>query len=179
MSGLTFVKPGGTAPPEHGSFIKERTIFLTKADFRISPSHFDLTQGWNILRIISGAFMFPHAASKFTGGALTVGTVGFFEKAGFHPPEFWIWLAAIVEVSAGVALVLGICTRYAALAAAGALAVAVYALQTVKGFGWTWNTGGYEYPVFWGLVCVAIAIEAWKLELATNARPVGVVPTFA
>ena len=30
-------------------------MFLTKADFRITPSHFDLTQGWNILRIISGA----------------------------------------------------------------------------------------------------------------------------
>jgi putative oxidoreductase len=154
-------------------------MFLTKADFRISPSSFDLTQGWNILRIISGAFMFPHAASKFAAGALSAGTLGFFAKAGFHPPEFWVWLAAIVEVAAGTALVLGICTRYAALGAAGALGVAVYALQTVKGFGWTWNTGGYEYPVFWCLVCVAIAIEAWKLELVATPRPVAGVPKFA
>ena len=74
-------------------------------------------------------------------------------------------------------------TRYAVVAAAGALAVAVYALQTVKGLGWTWNTGGYEYPVFWGLVCVAIAIaiaiEAWKAELARTPAGVPAMPKFA
>jgi putative oxidoreductase len=32
------------------------------------------------------------------------------------PPEFWAWFAAIVEVILGVALILGIATRYAALA---------------------------------------------------------------
>ena len=154
-------------------------MFITRNDFRISADHFDLSQGWNILRIISGAFMFPHAASKFTDGALTAGTVAFFAKAGLNPPEFWIYLAALVEVVAGVALILGVCTRYAAVAAAGALAVAVYALQTVKGFGWTWNTGGYEYPVFWGLVCVAIAIEAWKAELARTPAGVPAMPKFA
>ena len=154
-------------------------MFFTRNDFRISADHFDLSQGWNILRIISGAFMFPHAASKFTDGALTAGTVAFFAKAGLNPPEFWIWLAALVEVAAGVALILGVCTRYAAVAAAGALAVAVYALQIVKGFGWTWNTGGYEYPVFWGLVCVAIAIEAWKAELARTPPGVMAIPKFA
>lgn len=153
-------------------------MLLSKRDFRISASNFDLTQGWNILRIISGAFMFPHAASKFTGGALTAGTVAFFAKAGLTPPEFWIYLAATVEILTGIALVLGICTRYAALGAAGALAVAVYALQVVKGFGWTWNTGGYEYPVFWGLVCVAIAIEAWRAELAPRAMQAGGLPRF-
>ena len=52
-------------------------------------------------------------------------------------------------------------------------------LQTVKGFGWTWNTGGYEYPVFWGLVCVAIAIEAWKAELARTPAGVPSMPKFA
>ncbi|HTO46593.1 MAG TPA: hypothetical protein VML91_03050 [Burkholderiales bacterium] len=60
---------------------------------------------------------------------------------------------------------LGLCTRYAALGA-----VAVYALQVVKGFGWTWNTGGYEYPVIWGLVCIAIAIEEWRAYLAGHGE---------
>ena len=153
-------------------------MLLSKRDFRISAGNFDLTQGWNILRIISGAFMFPHAASKFAAGALNPGTVAFFAKAGLTPPEFWIALAAVVEIATGMALVLGICTRYAALGAAGALAVAVYALQVVKGFGWTWNTGGYEYPVFWGLVCVAIAIEAWRAELAPRSMQANGLPAF-
>lgn len=135
---------------------------LTKKDFSIRVENFDLTDPWNILRIICGAFMFPHVASKFVAGALNPGVVGFFAKAGFAPPEFWMILAALVEAGTGVALVFGICTRFAALGAAGALAVAVYALHMVKGFGWTWNTGGYEYPVFWGIVCVAVAMNEFK-----------------
>jgi len=68
-----------------------------------------------------------------------------------------------------VFLVLGLCTRYAALGAAAILGLAVYALQVVKGFGWTWNTGGYEYPVFWAIVCLAIAMEEFKRVNAASA----------
>jgi len=144
-------------------------MFISAQDFKIRSEHFDLTRSDNILRIICGAFMFPHAASKFVGGALSAGTVGFFAKAGFHPPEFWVWLAALVEIATGIALVLGICTRFAALGAAGALAIAVYALHVVKGFGWTWNTGGYEYPVFWGITCIAVAITEFRRVHAVPA----------
>jgi putative oxidoreductase len=76
-----------------------------------------------------------------------------------------VYIAAFSETAAGLALVLGICTRFAALAAFALLGIAVYALQVVKGFGWTWNTGGYEYPVFWALTSLAVAIEAWKAHL--------------
>lgn len=152
-------------------------MLVTREDFRIKAENFDLTKGANILRIAAGAFMFPHIAGKFADiGTLTLnkGTVGFFAKAGMVPAEFWVYLAAASELTVGILLVLGLCTRYAALGAAAVLAVAVYALQVVKGFGWTWNTGGYEYPVFWGLVCIAIAIEEWKTYLAGHREQVGV-----
>jgi len=48
------------------------------------------------------------------------------------------------------------------------MAVAVYSLQVVKGFGWTWNTGGYEYPVFWGICSLAVAVQAWKAWVAAR-----------
>jgi putative oxidoreductase len=144
-------------------------MFLTSDDFKIKPSNFDLGNGFNVLRIICGAFMFPHVAGKFAaGGALSAGTVGFFAKAGFQPPEVWVLLAAAAEFTVGVALVLGLCTRYAAIGSALVLAIAVYALQVVKGFGWTWNTGGYEYPVFWAIASLAVAIEAWKQYLVSS-----------
>jgi putative oxidoreductase len=149
---------------------KGYAMFITTDDFRLKGSNFDLSNPWNVLRIISGAFMFPHIAGKFVGGALAAGTVGFFAKAGFHPPEAWVYIAAVAEGLSGIALVLGICTRFSALGAAAVLGIAVYSLQVVKGFGWTWNTGGYEYPVFWGIVCIAVAMEAWRAFLATQ-RP--------
>src|SRR3954470_14311451 len=156
-------------------------MFVSKDDFQIKASNFDLSNGFNILRIICGAFMFPHVAGKFAAGALSAGTVGFFAKAGFHPAEAWVLLAAAAEFSVGVALVLGLCTRYAAVGAAVVLGIAVYALQVVKGFGWTWNTGGYEYPVFWAIVCLAIAVEEWKAYFATRrgARIVQGAPKLA
>jgi putative oxidoreductase len=135
---------------------------ISKEDFTIRAENFSLANPWNILRFICGAFMFPHVASKFVNGALNPAVIGFFGKAGFAPPEAWMVLAALVEAGTGIALILGLCTRFAALGAAGALAVAVYALHMVKGFGWTWNTGGYEYPVFWAIVCVAVAMNEFK-----------------
>jgi putative oxidoreductase len=58
-------------------------MFISANDFKIQLKNFDLTQSDNILRIICGAFMFPHAFSKFAAGGLSAGTVGFFAKAGF------------------------------------------------------------------------------------------------
>ena len=140
-------------------------MWLTKDDFRIKAENFDLSNGFNIIRVICGLFLFPHVAGKFAGGLVSAGTAGFFAKAGFHPPEVWVYIAAFSETAAGLALVFGICTRFAALGAFALLGIAVYSLQVVKGFGWTWNTGGYEYPVFWALASLAVAIEAWKAHL--------------
>jgi putative oxidoreductase len=137
-------------------------MFLTRDDFRLRASNFDLSDGHNLVRIICGLFMFPHFAGKFAAGGLAAGTLAFFGKAGFNPPELWAVLAACAELATGVALVLGLCTRWAALGAFGVMAMAVYALQVVKGFGWTWNTGGYEYPVFWGLAALAVALTEFK-----------------
>ena len=136
---------------------------LGKEDFAIRARNFDLTNEWNILRIISGAFMFPHVAGKFAEGlTLSAPTVQFFAKAGMSPGEVWVWIAAAAESLSGIALVLGICTRYAALGAAAVLGIAAWALFTVKGFGWVWNKGGFEYPIFWAITCLAVSIHAFK-----------------
>jgi putative oxidoreductase len=159
-------------------FTGEHVMLITFDDFRIRAENFDPSKTANILRIMCGAFMFPHVAGKFVAGGLSAGTVGFFAKAGFHPAEVWVYIAAAVETLCGVALVFGICTRYAALGAAAVLAIAVYSLQVVKGFGWTWNTGGYEYPVFWGIVSMVVAVEAWRTYLASS-KPAGIKNTLA
>jgi len=120
-------------------------------------------------RPLGTGLAFPHFAGKFLAGGLIAGTVAFFGKAGFNPPEVWAYVAAFAELATGVALVLGICTRWAAVGAFGVMAMAVYALQTVKGFGWTWNTGGCEYPVFWGLATLAVAVTAFKRPARPSA----------
>jgi len=145
-------------------------LTLTRQDFRIRAASFDLTKTPNVLRIMVGALMFPHAASKFAAGGLSAGTVAFFAKAGIQPAEFMVGFAAFSEIAVAIALVLGICTRFAGLGAAAVLAIASYAVVAVKGFGWTWNTGGIEYNVVWAILGLLVAIDAWK-EYAKTAGP--------
>src|SRR6476660_4097646 len=75
-------------------FTGEQVMLITFDDFRIRAENFDPTKTANILRIMCGAFMFPHVAGKFVAGGLSAGTVGFFAKAGFHPAEAWFYIAA-------------------------------------------------------------------------------------
>ncbi len=137
-------------------------MLINVNDFKIQLKNFDLTRTENILRIMCGAFLFPHAASKFTNGGLTAGTIVFFEKVGFVPGNFWVSLAAFTEITAGIALILGLCTRFAALGAAATLVVAAYALYSLNGFGWLWNKGGDEYLIFWAICCILVSINAFR-----------------
>jgi hypothetical protein len=52
-------------------------LTLSKQDFTLRPISLDLTNEWNILRLIAGAFMFPHILGKFIGWAPDPVTVGF------------------------------------------------------------------------------------------------------
>ena len=147
---------------------------LKKEDFAVRAGNFDLTNEWNILRIMCGAFMFPHIMGKFIAlGVPDPMTVGFFAKAGFAPGEAWVWIAAASEAAAGIALVLGLCSRYAALGAAAVLGIAAYALFAVKGFGWVWNKGGFEYPIFWALTSVCVAVHEFKLVHVPGIKTAG------
>jgi putative oxidoreductase len=145
-------------------------LTLSRDDFRIRAASFDITKTGNILRIMVGALLLPHALGKFDGFALNAGTVGFFDKAGLHPAAFMTGFAAFSEIAVGIALVLGIATRFSGLAAAAILALASYALIVVKHVGWVWNLGGVEYNVVWAVLGILLAIDAWK-EYAKTAQP--------
>lgn len=132
---------------------------------KLEMSKFDPFNGDNIIRISAGLFMFPHVIGKITGYEATL---GFFTKAGFYPPVFFLGLAGVIEAVSGLCLVLGLWVRFAAPAAAGALFVAALALWEVGGFKWVWNKGGFEYPVFWGLVCLAITLKEWMPRIRSR-----------
>jgi putative oxidoreductase len=118
---------------------------------------FDPTNGFNILRVACGAFFVPHIVGKYKEREFTL---GFFSKAGFHPPETFIWLALALECVIATALILDVMTTAAALVAAAFLLVAAAAVWRVSGGRWFWNLGGYEYTVFWAIACLVVALEA-------------------
>ncbi len=118
-------------------------------------ANFDLTNGYNILRIICGAFFIPHIYAKF----FVPEALGFFVAAKFKPPKFWLYTACIIETALAIALIFGIYPVYAGAISAVHLVVAAIAVYRVTGGKWLWNIGGNEYCIFWAICCVVVAMH--------------------
>ena len=118
------------------------------------------TLAWPIVRIAAGLMLIPHGAQKlfgWFGGYGLEATGQFFETSlGMSPGILMAGAAGAVEFFGGLALVLGLFTRPAALAVAVLLGVAL-TVHIPNGFFWT--NGGVEYPLMWALVALAIALR--------------------
>ncbi len=66
------------------------------------------------LRILAGAGIAYHGYGKVFGGQVQMMVEG-VGKMGFPAPEFFAWAAALSELVGGIALVIGLGTRFAAL----------------------------------------------------------------
>jgi len=91
-----------SAGSSHPSFSHTDKIAATWSDFLLLAG-----------RVFLGWLFFASGYGKLTGIA---GTTAYFVNLGVSAPEFMAWFAGIVEVVLGAALILGIATRYAALA---------------------------------------------------------------
>jgi putative oxidoreductase len=116
---------------------------------------------WTLVRIATGLILVPHGAQKlfgwFGGGGLA-GTAQFFEQSlGLYPGLLFAGLAGATEFIGGLLLALGLLTRLSAAAVVGVMAYAAFVVHWGNGFFWT--AGGYEYPLLWGLVALALVIR--------------------
>ncbi len=112
-----------------------------------------------MVRFFTGLFLMPHGAQKLFGwfGGNIDGTAGFFAKIGLEPALPLAYLVGATEFFGGLFLAIGFLTRPAAAAIAVLMAVAVFKVHLANGF--FWNSGGYEYPLFWGLIALALAFR--------------------
>lgn len=108
-----------------------------------------------LLRVALGGLLLVHFALKvfvFT----PVGTAQFFGGIGL-PPAL-AYLTMLVELVAGVALILGVWARMAALAAVPVLIGAVIFVHLGNGFFFSAANGGWEYPAFWAVALIVQAL---------------------
>lgn len=99
------------------------------------------------LRMMIGVVFFVHGSQKlfgaFGGGGIAA-TIAMVSGLGFTPGWLWGWLLAGTEFFGGVLLLLGLLTRYAALALCIPMAVAVFKVLWPSGF---FAPKGFEYPL--------------------------------
>jgi putative oxidoreductase len=83
-----------------------------------------------------------------------------------EPRLLFALLAGIVEFFGGLALVFGFLTRAAALALTVLLGVAT---SVHLGNGFFWTDGGFEYPLLWSLLALAVLLRGGG-SLSIDAR---------
>lgn len=90
-----------------------------------------------ILRLVIGVVFIMHGAQKlfgaFGGGGID-GTGQFFGSLGLQPATFWAWVVALVEFVGGIALAIGLLSRWAGLLLAIDMAVAAIVVHIPNGF---------------------------------------------
>ncbi len=126
--------------------------------------------GAAILRITVGILFLAHAAIKFFVFT-PAGTMHYFASLGLPG---WFGLVVIAwETLAGLALVLGFYARIAALLIAPDLIGAIWLVHLHNGFVFAAPGGGWEYPAFWTITLIAIALlgdGAWATRPTVISR---------
>ncbi len=120
-----------------------------------------------ILRVALGVMFLAHSLYLKLVVFTLPGTVEFFESLGL--PSSAAHLTIAVEAIGGILLILGVKTRYAAIALAPVLLGASW-VHWKNGWLFTNAGGGWEYPVF---LAVATVVQALIGDgaLALGSRP--------
>jgi putative oxidoreductase len=108
-----------------------------------------------ILRVSMGVLFLAHTWLKlviFT----PAGTVAFSESLGF--PGILAYVVIAAELAGGVALILGVWTRWVSLALVPILLGSIYAPHGAAGFFFSNEGGGWEFPAFWAVALVVQAL---------------------
>ena len=108
-----------------------------------------------LLRLTLGGLFLAHAGLKLFVFS-PAGTAKFFGSIGLPSELAYAVIAA--EILAGIALILGIYTRWAALAAVPILLGAIFMVHGSAGFFFNNPKGGWEYPAFWAVTLVVQAL---------------------
>jgi putative oxidoreductase len=131
--------------------------------------------GLFLLRVALGVMFIAHAWLKVSVFTIP-GFAGFLEQVGF--PGYMAWPVVLLEAAGGLAIILGVYSRWVA---AALIPVLVGALSVHVGNGWLFTApnGGWEYPAFLVVVAAtlvlsgdgAFALRASRLPLLDRLIP--------
>lgn len=109
-----------------------------------------------LLRVSMGLLFILHGVylKAFVFGMAGVGK--YFASMGL--PDWFAWVVMLYETIGGLALILGIYTRWVAVFLGVHLLFAAFFGHGANGWLFNAKGGGYEYPVFWAVACFTLAL---------------------
>ena len=128
----------------------------------------------NLLRIGLGIVLIAHSLYLKLFVFTLPGTAEYFASLGL--PALSAYLVFVIEAVAGAALVVGLQSRIAAVAA---IPVLLGATWVHVGNGWLFSNagGGWEYPLFLTLVAIVVALQPQHQTISLDLlkqKPLGV-----
>lgn len=111
---------------------------------------------WPLVRFIAGVNLIPHGWAKIVAGGVS-GTAKFMASVGLEPAYPLAVYIGCLELFGGILLAIGLLTRLVAIQVVGFMAVAAFYVHW--GNGYLWLANGFEYPLMWGTVALAILIR--------------------
>ena len=109
-----------------------------------------------LLRVSMGLLFILHGVYL---KAMVFGMAGvgkYFVSLGL--PDWFAWVVMLYETIGGLALILGIYSRWVAVFLGVHLLFAAYLGHAANGWPFSAKGGGYEYPVFWAIACFTLAL---------------------
>ena len=114
---------------------------------------------WLLVRLTAGGILFVHGFNKIT--ALTV--AGFAQNSlarrGIEPSLLLAYVIFFNETIGAICIMLGLFTRVFAAIIGVEFLIITFVAHWRNGFNWTAQGGGWEFPLFWGLIIAAIGLR--------------------
>ena len=122
-----------------------------------------------IIRLSVGIMMIPHGYGKLFNESGIERTAKFFSSISIEPSVFFAWYVGIIEFVGGICVAIGFLTRLFSIQLVGILFVATFIVHFNNGF--LWIKGGYEYPLMWMIIMIAVTFRGGGQLSIDNQLP--------
>jgi len=131
----------------------------------LAPLYTDTRElSYLIIRLTAGGMLLVHGIVKVLpmvekgfAPVIEAFATGSMARRGIEPAIVAAYSVFFLETIGAICIMLGLFTRFFAAAVAIQFAVITFIAHWPQGF--TWSRGGWEYPLFWGLIMFAIALR--------------------
>jgi putative oxidoreductase len=126
--------------------------------------YYDKTRdlSWLLVRLTAGGMLLVHGIIKLTSVPIATFAANSMARRGIEPAMAAAYIIYFLETVGAVCIIVGLFTRlFAALVFVEFLVIIFVAHWGggFAGFAWSRQGGGWEYPLFWELIWVAILMR--------------------
>jgi putative oxidoreductase len=119
---------------------------------------------WLVVRVTAGGILLVHGLQKVIGSSIAGFAANSLARRGLEPSVLGAYIVFFLETVGAICIILGLFTRLFVALVFIEFLVIIFVAQSaggLAGFPWTKGAtgGGWEYPLFWELIWVAILMR--------------------